>query len=226
MRVEVIAFDVNETLLDLRPLDATFERVFGDRAFRAQWFAQMLQLSFVGGLTGDYVDFSTAQRAAFEMLAARAGVETSPDEAGNVVEQMSALPAHPEVDEALRRLEGTGLKTVALVNSLESVGRSQLDHAGLADRFDAVISADSVQSLKPAPAPYQLVARTYGVDVSAVRLVAAHSWDVSGALSAGCRAAFVARPNMVLSPIGPQPDIVASDLDGVVEQILAMDGAL
>ena len=62
--VAVIAFDVNETLLDLSALDEPFQQAFGDPALRAQWFAQMLQLSFVGGLTGQYVDFTSAQHAA------------------------------------------------------------------------------------------------------------------------------------------------------------------
>jgi 2-haloacid dehalogenase len=53
--------------------------------------------------------------------------------------------------------------------------------------------------------------------------VAAHAWDVSGALSAGCQAAFVARPGMVLSPIGPRPDITGPDLDSVIDQITATD---
>ena len=43
-----------------------------------------------------------------------------------------------------------------------------------------------------------------GVPVGDVMLVAAHAWDVSGALAAGTRAAFVARPGMVPSPIGDQ----------------------
>ena len=60
----VIAPDVNETLLDLRALDPAFEELLGSAALRGRWFAQMLQLSFVGGLTGRYVDFSTAQEAA------------------------------------------------------------------------------------------------------------------------------------------------------------------
>jgi hypothetical protein len=67
----VIAFDVNETLLDLSALDASFEEVLGSAALRGQWFAQMLQLSFVGGLSGEYVDFSTAQHAALLMIAER-----------------------------------------------------------------------------------------------------------------------------------------------------------
>jgi 2-haloacid dehalogenase len=56
----VLAFDVNESLLDLTALDPMFETVLGDAALRPTWFGSMLQLSFVGGLTGRYVDFTTA----------------------------------------------------------------------------------------------------------------------------------------------------------------------
>jgi 2-haloacid dehalogenase len=56
-----------------------------------------------------------------------------------------------------------------------------------------------------------------------VRLVAAHAWDVSGALAAGARAAFVARPGMVLSPLGAAPDIVGSDLAEVAQLIVDRD---
>jgi len=65
----IIAFDVIETLLDLRALDPSFDKLLGSAALRGQWFAQMLQLSFFGGLTGEYVNFSTAQHAALRMLA-------------------------------------------------------------------------------------------------------------------------------------------------------------
>jgi 2-haloacid dehalogenase len=45
----VLAFDVNETLLDLAALDPVFESVLGDPALRPARFGSMLQLSFVGG---------------------------------------------------------------------------------------------------------------------------------------------------------------------------------
>ena len=221
----VIAFDVNETLLDLRALDASFEEVFGSAALRGQWFAQMLQLSFVGGLTGEYVDFSSAQHAALLMLAERQGRRISPAEATKMVDRMSSLPPHPEVAGALARLRGTAFTVVALTNSVESVAEEQLNNAGIRGYFDDVMSADTVQRLKPAPEPYQAVARAFGIATGDVRLVAAHSWDVSGALAAGCKASFVARPGMVLSPIGRQPDIVGADIGEVVEQILAGEAA-
>ena len=78
-RSQVLAFDVNETLLDLGALDERFEAAFGDAGLRPAWFQMMLQLAFVGGLTGRYVDFTTAQHAALAMLAERAGRTLGPD---------------------------------------------------------------------------------------------------------------------------------------------------
>lgn len=219
----VIAFDVNETLLDLRALDQPFEDLLGSAALRPQWFAQMLQLSFVGGIVGSYIDFTSAQRAALAMIARKASVKISDDDIAAMVDRMSSLPPHPEVPDALGSLKDTGLTTVALVNSLASVGEQQLQNAGIREAFDAVISADEVRALKPSPKPYHLVADRYGVGIDDVRLVAAHSWDITGALAAGAQAAFVARLGMVLSPYGPQPDITGADVAAVVRQILSKD---
>jgi 2-haloacid dehalogenase len=216
----VVAFDVNETLLDLRALDAAFESLLGAAEFRGQWFAQMLQLSFVGGLTNNYVDFTTAQRASLQMLAARLGHDVTESEVNEVVQQMSSLPPHPEVPEALARLAEAPIQVVALTNSTQEVAEAQLRNAGIDHAFDFAVSADSVRALKPAAASYHLVANRCGVAIGEVLLVAAHSWDVSGALAAGARAAFVARPGMVPSPLGPAPDIVEPDIARVVDRII------
>jgi 2-haloacid dehalogenase len=53
--------------------------------------------------------------------------------------------------------------------------------------------------------------------------VAAHAWDVAGALAAGCAAAFVRRPGKVLSPLGDRPDIVGDDLGEVADRIVEID---
>ena len=217
----MIAFDVNETLLDLRALDPVFEDVFGDAALRGQWFAQMLQIAFVGAITDRYVDFASAQRAALDMLAQSRGVALPPDAADRVAATMRALPAHPEVADALARLRDGGHQLAALSNSPSDVEQEQLAHAGLADRFDAILSADDVRALKPRREPYELVARTFAVPIGEVTLVAAHAWDVAGALAAGCRAAFVARPGMPRNPIDPEPDLVGADLDEIADRILA-----
>ena len=218
---ELLAFDVNETLLDLRALDEPFTAVFGDAALRPVWFQTMLQLSFVGGITGEYIDFTTAQHAALSMLARRAGLELTPAAAESVVSTMRRLPPQPDVLPALTRLRDAGFRCVTLTNSPLAVVQDQLAFAGLSGLFDDVISADEVKQLKPGAAPYRLVAERAGVPIAGVRLIAAHGWDISGALAAGARAAFVARPGAMLNSAGRQPDIIAPDLGGIADSLLA-----
>jgi 2-haloacid dehalogenase len=100
---------------------------------------------------------------------------------------------------------------------------AQLTFAGLREHFEQVISADEVRCFKPAPEVYQLAASRLGVETGQVRLVSAHDWDVTGALRAGCTAAFVARPGQVMNPFGPQPDVKGANLGEVVDQILAIE---
>jgi 2-haloacid dehalogenase len=181
----------------------------------------MLRLVFVGTITGEYVDFTTAQHAALRMLAERTDTHLAATDADAVVDGMRRLPPHPEVRGTLDTLHRSGLRIAALTNSVLAVAEDQLLHAGLRDLFDDVLSADTVHRLKPAPEPYLSVADRFGVPVSAVRLVAAHAWDVAGALSAGCAAALVTRPGSVASPLGRQPDITGPDLAAVADRIIA-----
>lgn len=219
----VLLFDVNETLLDLRPLDAPFARLFGDAAVRSAWFAQMLQLSFVGTITSEYVDFTTAQHAALRMIAERRGVELTTADADEIVGMMSRLPPHQDVRAALERLSAEGFRLATLTNSLGSVAEAQLANAGIRDLFDRALSADAVKKLKPAPEPYRMAASEFGVPVADTCLIAAHAWDIAGALAAGCQAAFVSRPGAVLSPLGRRPGIVARDVAEVAEMLIGLD---
>ena len=220
-RVQV--FDVNETLLDLAAMDPHFERVFGDAGARQAWFNQMIQSALVATVTGAYSQFGALAMAALEMTAEQAGVEVREEDRDAIAGQMRRLPAHPEVPGALQRLRDAGLRLAALTNSTEQVARAQLEHAGLIEAFELVLSADTVRRLKPAPEPYRMAAERLGVAVGEVRLVAAHAWDVAGAVRAGCAAAFVARPGKVLDPLVERPDVVGADLVAVADGILAVD---
>ena len=221
-RVQV--FDVNETLLDLAALDPHFQRIFGDAGVRVAWFEQMIQSALVATVTGVYHQFGSLAMAALETTAERAGVELADDDKEAVAAQMRQLPAHPEVAGALRRLRDAGLRLASLTNSTEQVARAQLEHAGLLDAFELVLSADTVRRLKPAPEPYLMAAERLGVAVGDVRLIAAHAWDVAGAARAGCATAFVARPGKVLDPLVERPEIIGANLAEVADAILTVDG--
>jgi 2-haloacid dehalogenase len=223
MMRRVQLFDVNETLLNLAAMDPHFQRIFGDAGVRVAWFNQMIQSALVATVTGAYRQFGAHGMAALEMTAEQASVALGDDDKQAVAAQMRQLPAHPEVAEALRRLRDAGLRLAALTNSTEQVARAQLEHAGLIDAFELVLSADTVGRLKPAPEPYLMAAERLGVAVDQVRLVAAHAWDVAGAARAGCATAFVARPGKVLDPLVERPGIVGADLAEVADAILAID---
>jgi 2-haloacid dehalogenase len=219
----VCVFDVNETLLDLGALDPHFERAFGDAAVRRAWFSQLLQSAFLATITGAYSDFGTIGGAALEMVAERQGVDLSDEDKQKILGGMRELPPHPEVVESLDLLRDAGLRLATLTNSTQQVAEAQMDNSGLRDYFEQILSADAVGRLKPAPEPYRMAAQSLGVEVERIRLVAAHAWDVAGALRAGCAAAFVARPGMVLDPLVEHPDVVGADLREVAHRILEIE---
>ncbi len=219
----VCLFDVNETLLDLGALDPHFERAFGDASVRRSWFLQVLQSALVATVTGAYSDFGAVGAAALAMTAERQGVRLSEEDRRSIVGGIRELPPHPEVPAALDLLRDAGLRLAALTNNTAEVAEAQLANAGLSDRFEKILSADTVRRLKPAPEPYRAAARSLGVETSQVRLVAAHAWDVIGAMRAGCAAAFVARPGMVLDPLAEPPDVVGADLSEVAASIIAAE---
>jgi 2-haloacid dehalogenase len=217
----VCVFDVNETLLDLAALDPLFERAFGDGSVRQLWFNQMLQSAFVSNITDAYVTFGEAAGAALGMTEERRGVEISDDDRREILGGLRELPPHSEVPESLDRLRDAGFRLATLTNSTQEVAEAQIENAGLVDRFEQVLSADTAKRLKPAPAPYRMAARALGIPDRELRLVAAHAWDVAGAMRAGCAAAFVAR--QPFDPLVEEPDVVGADLSEVADGIIAAE---
>ena len=221
----IIVFDVNETLLDVSALEPHFVHVFGDGRALREWFSTLLLYSEVATLAGPYADFPTIGRAALEMTAMSRGVQISNEDRDRILGSMLALPAHPEVPAGLQRLRDAGLRLVALTNSSPTAVDAQLRNAGLSALFERAFSVESVRRFKPAPEPYRFVAQELGVETGVLRMVAAHAWDIVGAMRAGCAAAFVARPGKVLYPLAPPPDIVGPDLRVVADQIVAAEEA-
>lgn len=221
---ETLIFDVNETLLDLAALDPHFARVFGAVGIRQVWFERMIQSAMLGIITNTYHDFGVVAKGALSSVAAQRGVALSDADAGAILGGIRELPPHSDVAEALSLLQGAGVRLVALTNSALNVAEAQLSNAGLADYFELILSADTVGRLKPAPEPYRRAAAELGVPIGELRLVAAHGWDVAGALHAGAKAAFVARPGKSLDPLSPEPDLVGRDVLEVARALLARAG--
>jgi 2-haloacid dehalogenase len=219
-RSRVLVFDVNQTLLDLGALRPQFARVFGDARVLDEWFSLLLQYSLVVTVANAYSDFGTVGGAVLEMLASTKGVRLSPEDKARILQGMLQLPAHPEVPENLKRLQAAGFRMVTLTNSSSTAVKAQLQNAGLTQYFDESISVDSVHRFKPDLEVYRSAAAHLGVKATELRLIAAHAWDVFGAMKAGWQAAFIARNGIALFPLGPKPDIVGPDMKAVADALL------
>ncbi len=51
-------------------------------------------------------------------------------------------------------------------------------------------------------------------------LVAAHSWDIAGALAAGMQAAFIERKGQSLYPLASKPQYLGKDLVAFAHEII------
>jgi 2-haloacid dehalogenase len=92
----------------------------------------------------------------------------------------------------------------------------------LRERFEMVIGSDEVQRFKPHPRVYEHAVERVSVDPGEIVLVAAHGWDVMGAMRAGLRGAWVARSERWLVPLVPEPDVRGEDLEEVARAIMAL----
>jgi 2-haloacid dehalogenase len=215
--VNLVVFDVNETLLDLSPMKRVFEEMFGTADVLGEWFARLLHGSLVANHLDRYRPFSEIAVEQLLALARRRGVDLGEAEAREVVSHMRNLPPHPDVVPALESLTRTGHRLATLTNNPQEALDAQLANAGIAGFFEATLTVEPVAKFKPAPEPYLYAARTLGVEPGSMWMVAAHDWDVAGAVAAGTRAVFVARAPWTLPD---PPPVVVDDLTGLPEVLV------
>ncbi len=220
-RSGVVVFDVNETLLDLAALDPLFADVFGEPGVRREWFGQVLQSALVLTAVGDYRDFVEVAGGALEVVAGRRGLALTAEQRAAVAAGMRALPAHPDVVPGLELLAEAGMRMAALTNSPPAAAEAQLANAGLDRWFERILTVGAVRKFKPVGAVYRAAAADLGLDPEAMTMVAAHDWDVAGAMAAGCRGALVLRAGVVANPLYPAPDFVGADVAEVAAMIAA-----
>ncbi|HJZ61987.1 MAG TPA: haloacid dehalogenase type II [Miltoncostaeaceae bacterium] len=223
-RAPVVVFDVNETLLDLGALRPAIAAALGDAGALEAWFGRVIRTAMTLTAVGGWADFAAVADAALVVEGAARGAAPDADARRAVLEGMRALPPHPDVAPALERLAAAGLRLAALTNSPQAGAEAQLAHAGVAPRLEAILSVDAVRAFKPHPAVYRSAAAALGVQTSEIVMVAAHDWDVAGAMATGATGALVLRGGGAPSPVLPEPTIVGRDLVEVADRLVASPG--
>ena len=223
-RPKVLFFDVNETLLDLTAMKESVGKVLGNRSdLLPLWFTTMLQYSLVSTVGRQYNDFGIIGAAALQMVAANNNIKLTEDQAKEaILTPIRSLPAHPEVKASLEKLKKAGYKLVSFTNSSNKGVETQFKNAGLISYFDERLSIEDMGKFKPHTDAYDWAARKMGIKPSECLLVAAHGWDIAGAIWAGWRGAFISRPGAQLYPLAPNPEINESNLKLVTDKLIAL----
>jgi 2-haloacid dehalogenase len=170
-----VVFDALGTLFDLAPVRARL----GAAATEA-WFERILHSAAAVTLVGDFVPFKELARTTLATTCATLGLEVAQDD---VLAQLQKLPPADGAREALERAD----RAFVLTNGGRDGGEELLRQAGLDQLVERVFGVDEVKAYKPDPRPYRLVLDTLGE----ATLVAAHAWDVVGAVRAGMDAIWI-----------------------------------
>lgn len=211
MNYDVIAFDVNETLLDISAIAAPFEAAMGPDVAVGEWFARLLHRSLLANDLDEYRSFGELGAEVLLWLAERRSIPLERERAEQVVSEMTRLPPHPDVPAGLAALRGRRL--VTLTNGSHQAVTMQLSNARLDGFFERSISVDDVGRFKPDPDVYRYAADTCDVEVGRMLVVAAHDWDVAGAQAAGAGGCFVRRQPWGISGVDPQLQV--DDIGGL-----------
>jgi 2-haloacid dehalogenase len=216
-RPEVVAFDVNETLLDLAPVRAALVDAGEPESLLRTVFARTLLTGIAATATGTWCRFREAFDAA---LAQESGL--SGDRRSRIADAFGELAPHPDVEPALRTLTEAGVRVVTLTHGSPGVAEAGLARGGVSPLVERSLSSEVIRAWKPSREVYLWAAGTCDVAPDRMALVAAHGWDVLGAQRAGLTGAWFPRSERTYPAVYEQPHVAADDLRAAVDALLAL----
>ncbi|WP_300433841.1 haloacid dehalogenase type II [Christiangramia sp.] len=217
--LKTLIFDVNETLLDLTPLKQSINKSLGDEQAANIWFAELLQYALVESITNSYHDFSKIAASVLAMNARKNELNFSEERIKEILEPINKLSAYPDVKPGLIQLKNSGYQLIAFSNGKPSVLTEQLEYAGISEYFDSILSVESVKKYKPHPETYNYAVKQAGVEKQHAMMVAAHAWDITGAMRAGLKTAFILRPGKFPFPLSEKPTFEVRNIEVLASEL-------
>lgn len=220
-RVDVVAFDVNETLSDMAPLADRFAEIGAPRALMQTWFAALLRDGFALTAVGENPRFADVGRNVLRgLLTSIDGFDRDVDDAiSQVMDGFGALALHPDVEPGLRTLAAAGRRMVTLTNGSTTLADAMFTAAGVGELFERLLSVEDAGAWKPARRAYGYAAETCGTPLGAMLLVAVHPWDIDGAKRAGMQAGWLNRRGTPYPDHFTPPDVTGKTLGEVAEAV-------
>lgn len=204
-----VAFDVIGTLFSLESPRRQLVDAGAPPETLDLWFAQSLRDYFAWSHAGAYAPLAEVLRATLPRVLAAHDIDDEEGAEERVMTAMARLDPMPDAAEACRMFSDGGWKIIAVTNGAEASTRALLAGAGLEERFSELLSCDDIGVSKPHRRVYE---RARSAAEGELWLLAAHAWDVAGALHAGLKGAWVSQPEGRYPAVYPEPDVTAPSL--------------
>jgi 2-haloacid dehalogenase len=218
-RPRVVLFDVFETMLQVAALRTRFVDVgLPDHGWEL-FFTRAVRDGMALTLAGGAPPFGEVARAA---LRTTAGHRLSEEALDHVLAGFRELPPHPDVEPALMALTRARIPAYAFTQGSAAVACAALDRAGLRTYLRDVLSTEKIGAFKPPARVYHWACQQVEFPPERVALVAAHSWDVHGAVRAGLIGGLATRLEGAVPDVVEPPHVAAERLDTVVDRLIAL----
>lgn len=219
-----LAFDVYGTLIDTHGVVNKLSELFGNQeqaqAFSQTWRDKQLEYSFRRGLMQNYANFAVCTRDALNYTDSFYQSALSDTQKEELLAIYRTLPAFEDAKTGLESLKAQGHRLFAFSNGSTDAVETLLQHAGIRDYFEGVVSVDEIKSFKPNPATYAHFLRRSEAKANEAWLISSNPFDVIGSISAGMRSAWIKRnPDAVFDPWGIEPTVIVPDLNQLAAQL-------
>jgi len=215
MSSSFVIFDAYGTLFDVSSVSAACTDIVPQpRELVRLWRAKQLEYSFLRSLMGPaaYVDFWTITGDALDYAMEALGVNVSTSERERMLSGWLEVKPYADVEPALNALERQARQCVILSNGTPFMLQAALHSSGLSERFQDVLSVDSVRVYKPDSRVYRMAVDSLAVPVGELLFVSSNGWDAAGAGASGLRVAWVNRNGAPTERLGFTPQTVVRNL--------------
>lgn len=213
----IIFFDVVETVFSLAPLEERLARLNLPVGTSHLFFAQLLRDAFALSASGVFHTFPEIAKATITVLLRGLGRDADETTLKAILDVFSELPAHADVKPALERLKASGCRAVLLTNGSRANTQKLTRDNAIGHLIDGIVSVEDFRIWKPQAALYHHAALEYTCATNNAVLVAAHAWDVHGAMRAGLHGIWIQRQDSIYHPLMGEPDYQVGNLIDAVD---------
>ena len=207
-----VVFDIIGTCFGLNRVAEALTRAGAPPHALGLWFARSLRDAFALSDAGGYQPLKSVLEAELARTLRQLNVPATAQQVAQITASFGQLEPQPGFNELVTELAADDWRILALTNSSVDATTGLLERAGVRRHFSALLSCDQIQKFKPHPAVYEM-ARTESE--GEIWMVAAHAWDIQGAVRAGFRTIFISGLEGGYLDVYPKPDVIVAQLSEV-----------